>query len=48
MLAKLEGVYQKVTAARTLLQAGNNSQAKSLLDQIPSSPLALLKTASGL
>jgi hypothetical protein len=48
MLAKLEGVYQKVTAARTLLQAGNNSQAKSLLDQIPSSPLALLRTASGL
>ena len=47
-LSQLEGIYQKVTAARTLLGKGNSSQAKSLLDEIPTSPLGLLKSASGL
>src|SRR5437868_3403644 len=40
---QIESVYKKVTLARTLLKAGNDSKAKSTLDQIPSSPLRLLK-----
>jgi hypothetical protein len=43
LVAEIESAYQKVTLARTLLKAGNNSQAKSLLDEIPASPLSLLK-----
>jgi len=34
-LGELADVYQKVTTARSLLKAGENSKAKSLLDEIP-------------
>jgi hypothetical protein len=47
-LSGLVDVYQKVVLARQLLQSGDNSRAKSLLDQIPASPLDVLKTAGGL
>jgi hypothetical protein len=47
-ISELESAYQKVTLARTLLKAGNSSKAKSILDEIPSSPVGLLKSASGL
>jgi len=47
-LRGLVDVYQKVTSARSLLKRGQNSKAKSLLDQIPASPLDVLKTAGGL
>jgi hypothetical protein len=47
-IARIESAYQKVTLARTLLKAGNASKAKSTLDAIPSSPLGVLKSASGL
>jgi len=48
IISEVESAYQKVTVARTLLKVGNSSKAKSVLDQIPSSPLGLLKSASGL
>ena len=41
-LAGLVDVYRKVSLARSLLKSGDNSQAKSLLDQIPASPMDLL------
>jgi hypothetical protein len=47
-LRGLVDVYQKVTLARSLLKSGENSKAKSLLDQIPASPVDVLKTAGGL
>ena len=47
-IAEIKSAYEKVTLAQTLLRAGNSSKAKSVLDQIPSSPLGLLKNASGL
>jgi hypothetical protein len=47
-ISEIESAYQKVTLARTLLKAGNSSKAKSILDEIPSSPLGLLKSRSGL
>jgi hypothetical protein len=47
-IGEIESAYQKVTLARTLLKGGNSSKAKSILDEIPSSPLGLLKSASGL
>jgi hypothetical protein len=34
-LSELADVYQKVTAAQSLLKAGESSKAKSLLDKIP-------------
>jgi len=46
-LRGLVDVYQKVTLARSLLKSGENSKAKSLLDQIPASPVDVLKTAGG-
>jgi hypothetical protein len=48
LLARIEDISQKVTLVRSLLQAGKASEAKSLLNQIPSSPLGLLRSASGL
>ena len=42
-LGGLQGVLQKVTQARSLLKTGDSTGAKGLLDQIPSSPLGLLK-----
>ena len=39
----LQGVYQKVSLARSLLKSGDIAKAKSLLDGIPSSPLDVLK-----
>ena len=47
-IAEIKSAYEKVTLAQTLLKAGNSSKAKSVLDQIPSAPLGLLKNASGL
>jgi hypothetical protein len=47
-IAEIRSAYEKVTLAETLLKAGNTSKAKSILDQIPSSPAGLLKGASGL
>jgi hypothetical protein len=47
-IAEIRSAYEKVTLAETLLKAGNSSKAKSILDQIPSSPAGLLKGASGL
>jgi hypothetical protein len=44
-LSGLVDVYRKVVSARQLLKSGDNTQAKSLLDQIPTSPLDVLKTA---
>jgi hypothetical protein len=41
-LSGLVDVYRKVSLARSLLKSGDNSQAKSLLDQIPTSPLDVL------
>jgi hypothetical protein len=41
-LSGLVDVYRKVSLARNLLKTGDNSQAKSLLDQIPASPLDVL------
>jgi hypothetical protein len=41
-LSGLVDVYRKVSLARSLLKTGDNSQAKSLLDQIPASPLDVL------
>jgi hypothetical protein len=41
-LGGLLDVYRKVSLARSLLKSGDNSQAKSLLDQIPSSPMDVL------
>jgi hypothetical protein len=41
-LSGLVDVYRKVSLARSLLKSGDNSQAKSLLDQIPASPLDVL------
>ena len=37
-LGQIQDAYEKVTQAKSLLHAGNTSQAKSLLDQIPSAP----------
>jgi hypothetical protein len=48
VIEKIQSTYEKVSLARTLLQGGNASKAKSLLDQIPSSPLGILKGASRL
>jgi hypothetical protein len=42
-LGGLKSTYDKVTAARSLLEAGENSKAKSLLDQIPPSAEEVLK-----
>jgi hypothetical protein len=47
-IAEIESAYQKVSLARSLLKRGDSSSAKSVLDQIPASPLGLLKSASGL
>ena len=47
-IAEIESAYQKVSLARSLLKRGDTSSAKSVLDQIPASPLGLLKSASGL
>ena len=46
VLTELESAYQKVALAQTLLKVGNTSKAKSVLDQIPSSPLGLLKSGA--
>lgn len=46
-LSQIESTYQKISLARSLLNSGDNSKAKSLLDQIPSSLPGLLE-AGGL
>jgi hypothetical protein len=42
-LSGIESTYQKVSLARSLLSSGDNTKAKSLLDQIPSTLPGLLK-----
>ena len=37
-LGQIQDAYEKVTQAKSLLHAGNTSEAKSLLDQIPAVP----------
>jgi hypothetical protein len=42
-VSDLKSVYDKVSLAQSLLHKGNSSQAKSILDEIPTSPADALK-----
>lgn len=43
-LGGLESIYQRVSQARSALEGGETAKAKALLDELPSSPLAALKS----
>jgi len=42
-VSDLKSVYDKVTLAQSLLHKGDSTQAKSILDEIPTSPTDALK-----
>jgi hypothetical protein len=42
-LSGIQDTYQKVSMARSLIKGGDSDKAKGILDQIPSSPMSLLK-----